>query len=152
MGEDMLANHRAFLDVEQLVKVMGVSSLNSMDTLQGMYTFLNVTKEDLQGEYDFIMYDGTLPSEKQQNAVALQELFNTLASNPELAQVWGYTPEALHTLYMEILKLRGISDAIRYRLSAQQSVGAGQGPVGDPQGSAGPVGQEPSPMLSPEGV
>lgn len=142
MGKDMLANHRAFLDAEQLIKVVGTSLIMDPLEAQGIIDFVSATREDIQGNYDFVIYDGTLPSEKQQNAVALQEMFNTLASNPQLAEMWGYTPEALHTLYLEILKLRGLPNAYRYRLASQQLGGSRLGSTNTAsQGVASAEGQ-----------
>lgn len=136
-GQDMLANHRSYLDVPQMVKVVGPGNIAADPRLaEGMVSFLEVTKENIQGNYDFIVYDATLPSEKQQNAAGLQELLNILMGNPEMSQMLGYTPEIIHDIIIEILEARGVKNARRYRAQAQQPIGVGPG---GPQMGQAPV-------------
>jgi len=147
LGRKMLANLREGLDEQQLVRIIGQSAL--MTNPLGIQEFKQVTKADLVGNYDFLVLDGTLPTQRQATAEALQELLQIMMSSPEAAFVFQYDPQALMT---EILELRGIRNAERFKLSpdkAGQLIGLVQaarnaGGAGGAQG-----GQRPAPQNSP---
>lgn len=144
MGRDMLANHRSYLDVPQLIKVIGSGNIIADPRLQdGVFSFMNVTKDHIQGNFDFSVYDGTLPSEKQQNAHGLQELLNILMSNPEVFAQLGYTPDIIHHIIIDILEARGVKNARKYRAQSIQSTGPITGGPAQNPGVAPPLQQEP---------
>lgn len=141
LGRKMLANLREGLDEPQLVRVIGRS--NEQSNPLGLQEFLQVTKADLAGNYDFSILDGTLPSQRSATADALQELLQVLMSSPEAAMIFGYDPQMLMA---EILELRGVKNAERFKLNPQK---AGQlismvqasrnlGGAPGPQGGKGP--------------
>lgn len=112
MGRKMIANHREYLDDETIVRVTGLST-----DPQAMQQFLAVTKADLVGSYDFRIFDGTLPSERQFQAQALQDMLEVLLGAPQLIPFLGYDPRLL---VKEWLELRGILNPERFEFTAQR--------------------------------
>lgn len=143
LGKKMLENIRAGVDEPTIIRVIGtVNALQEMpDAVQ---QFLKVSPEELVGEYDFLIFDGTLPSQREAQATILQQLLETIMANPEAAMVFGYDPQLLMSA---ILELRGIRNADQYKLTPQktqqliQLVQAGRNLAngGSPQGN--PSGQ-----------
>ena len=144
LGEKMLSNLRDGLDVEQMVRVMGLQLAQPQSPyavgLKDASQFLGVTKADLIGNYDFEVQDGTLPTEKTQTAQLLQEILIQILSNPQAAAVLGLDAKALMT---EIAELNNVRNPERFFLqppvqgalmqAAQQT---GQPQLGQPAGSA----------------
>ena len=166
MGRDMLANIRDGMSVQQLVRVVGMS--NAQNNQQGVQQLLMqpqqmqtpqgpqlipVDKTKLAGNYDFQIFDGTLPSQRAATAQTLQELLQFLVGKPEAAFIFGINPVPL---LQEILQLRGIRNTDRFNLTpdaAQQLIqlaGVARNAVSatTPQGTNGgaqPGGNPPSP-------
>jgi len=121
LGRDLLSNLRDGLDVEQLVRVIGLQavqptspySVNQRDMAQ----FLPVSKKDLVGNYDFEALDGTLPSEKGVTSAMLQELLVGILTNPQAAAILGLDARALMT---EIAELNDIRNPERFFLQPTQ--------------------------------
>lgn len=107
-ARQMLANHRSWLDVETAVRVTGV--LTDPNTIA---QFVNVTAADIAGNYDFTIFDGTLPSERGAQAVALQEFLQFLGANPQAIALLGYDPRKI---VREWLLLRGVRNPDRFLL------------------------------------
>jgi hypothetical protein len=127
LAGDMIKNHQMYLDAEQLVKVIGTGKASTPAGQQGATQFLNVTKADIVGKYDFKVYDGTLPSEKYMQGEGLQGLLEIIMGAPELFMQLGYTPEIIHEIIMESLTLRGIKNVERFRAQAVGLAQPGQG-------------------------
>lgn len=108
LARKMLSNLRDGLDEETYVRVMGELA-NPVD----YYRFTKVSKADLVGEYDFEVFDGTLPSERQVKADAIQEVLLAYLQNPEGILSLGYDPQKLAE---EWLELRGIRNPKRFKL------------------------------------
>ena len=121
LGRDLLSNLRDGLDIEQLVRVIGLQavqptspySVNARDMAQ----FLTVSKKDLVGNYDFEALDGTLPSEKGVTSSMLQELLIGILTNPQAAAILGLDARALMT---EIAELNDIRNPERFFLQPTQ--------------------------------
>jgi hypothetical protein len=112
------------MTVPQLVKAIGES--NVMNNQLGVQQFLLADKTQLVGNYDFLQFDGTLPSIRGAIAEQLQELLTLLISQPQAALIFQLNPSAL---LFEMLHLRGIRNVDQYRLSpeqAQQFIGMAQ--------------------------
>jgi len=120
MARQMLANLRTGLTEETYIKLGGTDM-----------SFIGVTKEDLEGDYDFKVFDGTLPSERNQTAATLVETLGALLQNPEAAQAYGVN---VAEVLKEVLYLRGIRNPERF------INGGGQGNI--TQGTEG-VGEQP---------
>ena len=128
MGRQMLSNLRDGLENETYVKLLENKAIATPE-------FIEVTKADLVGHYDFEVFDGTLPSERMYTAQALEELLAGLLKNPQAAVMLGIDPKKL---LMESLTLRNVRNPERFQLD----LGAyGQPTVGAPTavGPGGPV-------------
>jgi len=129
------------MTVEQFVKVLGESNFQNQQ--QGLAQFLGmsatlppmqnppvgptpplaptplssyrkVNKQALLGNYDFLPFDGTLPSARQALAATLQELLQLLLAKPENSLLFQFNPILLLN---EILELRGVRNPDRFRLT-----------------------------------
>jgi len=135
-GRMMLSNLREGLDVPTYVKILG----DTPESRQGAEQFLAVTREDLVGDYDFEIFDGTLPTEKNELANTLQELVLGILSNPEAAGILGYDPSALTD---EILLLRGVRNPTRFKIQNTQPA-----PINEPN----QPGVDPAGVVNPSGL
>ncbi len=143
LGQKMLSNLREGVDVETYVRTIG--DLANMDAYNG---FVKVDKAALIGNYDFEMYDGTLPSDRDDMANVLQEVLVAIIQNPEGVQIFNLNPSKI---LREIASLKGIKHISRFDVMQTDSYGniiqpptpATNGPVGQPQPPAGAVGPGP---------
>lgn len=151
LGKKMLSNLRDGLDMETYVRVIGDSA-----DLSSMAEFKKVSKDALVGDYDFEIFDGTLPSERQYQAETIMDLVNLLISAPQVNMALQFD---LRALIMEVLELRNIRDPARFMAQMQspeqmqqilpmllngQQQQPGMGPAGQtgaPQGAPGVPGQ-----------
>lgn len=115
LGSKMLSNLREGLDEPTLVRIIGQSHTSQ---LSGIPAFSQVSRADLIGNYDFMVFDGTLPTERNAAALALQELLLAMAKDPRLVFVFNKDPTLLLN---EILDLRGIRNAERFDLTPQRA-------------------------------
>jgi hypothetical protein len=109
MARQMLSNLRDGLDAPTFVRVLGTKAQQAPE-------FISITKENLAGNYDFEVFDGTLPSERAQVAQTLNELASSFISNPEAGMQLGYD---VRKLINEILLLRGVKNPERFLLEQQ---------------------------------
>lgn len=114
MGKKLLSNLRDGLTIETYVKIKGTEA-----NPQEWQTF-HVTRDQLAGDYDFTVFDLTLPSEKVYLASQLQDLLGLMMSNPEAAAQFGFSPSAIMDKMMD---LRGVRNLDQYKLSYQQQLG-----------------------------
>ncbi|SRR6266436_205619 len=113
MGRKMLSNLRDGLDEKTVVNLVGADKAMGAD-------FIKADKEDLVGNYDFEVFDGTLPSEKVLIAQALQEVLTALIPNPQAAVALQIDPRAM---LMEQLELRGVRNPERFTLAPPPTPG-----------------------------
>lgn len=116
LGRKMLSNLRQGLDQAQLVRIIGLQ--NFVKDQQAVQDFLTVDKSMLVGNYDFLIFDATLPSQRQASAFALQELLVALSKDPRLVLVFNKDPQLILD---EVLELRNIRNADRFNLSPQRA-------------------------------
>jgi len=120
LGKKMLSNLRDGLDVPTFVKVMGDQTLFPRDqyavNINDFMVGFKADKSHLAGSYDFDDLDGTLPSQKSAIANVLEQLLQSLITNPQAAAIFGYDPKAL---LQEILELRGVRNPEQFLVSAQ---------------------------------
>lgn len=141
LGKKMLRNLRQGLDAPQLVKVVGLS--NVMEDPQAVATLLPVDKSMLEGNYDFLVFDDTLPSQRTAIAAQLQEVMVALSQNPELVFALGYDPKLM---LQEWFKLVGIRNADRFKLTPQRfaelaGLATASRNTGSANSTQGPIGQ-----------
>lgn len=122
LGEDMLSNLRDGLDEETYVEVVGLNEADleaySHFTLKSGAPKVGVDRTKISGRYDFKMFEGTLPSEKHQQAETLEQtllsMFNAGAEGIQImTQVLGYDPQKL---FKEVLELRGVKHSDRLKI------------------------------------
>ena len=116
LGAKMLSNLREGLDEPTLVRVIGQSATS---LLPGVAAFSQVTKDQLIGNYDFMVFDGTLPTERNAAALTLQAVLEAMAKDPKLVAVFQKDPTLLLN---EVLDLRGIRNVERFALTPQRAL------------------------------
>jgi len=114
LGRRMLSNLRQGLTADVYVRIFG---LVKDPTLDAYFEFTKVNQDDMVGDYDFEIYDGTLPSEKVYAAQSLQEVLAAILPNPQLAMLLGIDPKAV---FYEMLTLRGVRHPERFSISETQ--------------------------------
>lgn len=143
LGRKMLANLRNGLDEATVVRVVG-----RLPATEGA-SFLTVTKDDLQGDCDFEIFDGTLPTEKVYTSQTLQEILAALLASPQAAIALGLDPKEM---LLEMLRTRGVRNPERFLLKGiPQNGSRGEttptatafGPTGTPGSVPPSEGQEP---------
>lgn len=124
VGRKMNCNHRQGLDDEQLVRIVGLQRYmeNAQpDPVTGQESpvrqFLPVDKSTLVGDYDFLVFEGTLPSQRIATANTLLQFGELLMQKPESTVILQYDPKLLVD---EWLSLQGIRNAERFRLTPQR--------------------------------
>jgi hypothetical protein len=113
MGKQMIKNHQQGLTQEVYVKVVGDANADP----QAYADFTRINQGDLVGRYDFTIFDGTLPSERDARAIALQDFLAVLVPNPELVTITGYD---IDLLIREWLVLRGIKHPEAFKLTPER--------------------------------
>lgn len=64
----------------------------------------------LAGGFDFVQYDATLPSDRQQQANMLRDLFGILVQNPETIQLLNKNPVKLLDHIAELYNIKNLGD------------------------------------------
>lgn len=103
LGQQLLANTRQSRTKATYEQIVGpVKALNAP-----FEETILADPERIAGGYDFLPYDGTLPSEKNSQAQILNELLTQVLANPMNAQVLGIDAKKLLS---RISELTGIKD------------------------------------------
>ena len=144
MGRKMLSNTQQGLDLPQLVSVVGLSKV--MQDPQAVQSFLPIDRSMLVGNYDFLIFDATLPSQRMAMAAALAQAADTMMKDPRSIFVLGKDPKLL---FDEWLELMGVKNADRFNLTPQRfaEIVALAGATGNSGGSNVPpngAGQSPN--------
>lgn len=136
-GRQMLFNLQQSLTLETFQKIVGKKADQAR--------FDSFCKRNIGpslDDYDFNVFDGTLPSEKGYIAQSMQEIFLSLMENPMGVQLLA-TSQPLRLLLVELAELRGIKNPERF-LPPMQPPNAINMPVPGQPG-ASPVSQQPPP-------
>jgi len=142
LGRDMLANLRQGLSVETFVRIFG-SAADPMTYQQ----LKPVKPSDLQGSFDFRLFDATLPSEKNVVAETLKEVLIAVLSQPEALMVLQMSPQKL---LFEVLQLKGVRFPQRFLMTPpeqqllMQTMMMQNGPVQPPNAGGNPAAQPPA--------
>lgn len=127
MGRKMLSNHRDGLDVKTFVQLMG----NVPEGVAAYNNFVEADKTNLMGDYDFQIFDGTLPTEKSSIAAVLKEVFMELIANPAIIPLLKLDPTKV---FNELMYLSGVKNIERfYPDQPEAPVQAQPGAEGAPQ-------------------
>jgi hypothetical protein len=104
MFNKLIANLRDGLDVETYVRLRGDAS----DPNE--YGYFKVSRDMLVGNYDFGIFDSTLPSEKGYIAQQIGELLQVMMGSPEAIPMFGYDPRKLLDRMFELRGLRHLQN------------------------------------------
>lgn len=121
LGRMLLANTRQGRTKEVYEQIVGKRALTA--------PFEQVVLADpskIAGGYDFIPYDATLPSDRQNQAMVLQELFTALVSNPDTMVMLQKDPMKLLTHIAELHNIKNIDE---FSLDPQQPLVSPQAQV-----------------------
>lgn len=153
LGRKMLANLQQGLDEDQLVRIIGLQrfiqyaqQVDPMTKSTPITSFIPVDKSSLVGNYDFLVFEGTLPSQRLATAASVLQLGEMIMKNPMAIFALNLDPQLL---VMEWLELQGIRNAERFQLTpirAQQLALLGQaaGNAGGPKAPPGQGGGSPA--------
>jgi hypothetical protein len=141
----MLSNLRDGLDEETYVKVRGLSS----DPNE--FAGFKVTRDDLVGDYDFKVFDATLPSEKSRTASLLGEMLQEMMSNPQAIPMFGYDPRKLFDRMFELLGVKNLNSLKLDPIAQQQMMVAMQMMQGGQPTNANPTQGAPA-QVQPAGA
>lgn len=127
----MLSNLRQGLDEPTLVRVYGQA--NTQQNLQAAATLIpglvppqpgtspaqlqSITKDNLIGNYDLSIFNGTLPSQRQATAQTLMKWLETALKDPRVVLATGLDPALV---MMEVFELLGVRNVQRFRLTPER--------------------------------
>jgi hypothetical protein len=141
LGRKLSINQRQGITLPTYQKIFG----SSEEVLAKWPAFAPEDPAALVGNDDFLVFDGTLQSEKGFLAQNLQELVTTVIQNPEFAMASGFD---LQSALDEIQTLRGTSNVRRFFKPPQvQPVPGATGMA--PGGTATPAGPTVPPGFTP---
>jgi hypothetical protein len=114
LGKQLIANNRQEMDFETFSRIVGMGPHGPSKSIstEELYAAFHTDPLAIATAEDFFMFDATQPGEKAFLAQSLQEIFMTIATNPEMAMVLGYGPEQLRELFGQIYLLRGVNPAV----------------------------------------
>lgn len=144
--EKMLSNLRDGISFETYQKVRGAGA-NPAE-----FQSFKSDRGHLMGNYDFSVFDATLPSEKGYMAQQLGDLLQVMLSNPQSIAMFGYDPRKILD---KMFELRGIRNLEQFRLeqtpNAQPTEPTRPNPIGAPEGAIQP-GEQPPVAMPPGGM
>lgn len=133
MGKKMLSNLRQGLDTPTLVRMYGqINTQREMPAANAlfanvppmqqpgippMYQMKAVTKADIVGSYDFNVFNGTLPSQRQATASVLMEYLQTAMKDPRVTMITQLDPQLM---LFEAFELLGIRNVQRFQLTPER--------------------------------
>ncbi len=115
LGKKLLSNLRQGLDEQQLVRIIGIQRY--LENRDAVAAFLPLDKSQLVGDYDFLVFEATLPSQRTAIAQAILSLGDTLIKQPMAAVALQLDPRLL---VQEWLELQGVRNAERFRLTPER--------------------------------
>lgn len=139
-AQQFVANFQQFMEQPQIVRFKNDNVLNLPPELQAAGS-LTLNKDVIQGEYDFIAHDGTLPGVNGQKVAAISRLLEASAVFPQIFQPAPGNLDPRLLLY-EAAKASGIK-------VENFAYDASQFPPAGPEGGELPPGVTP-PLPPPE--
>ena len=151
MARKMLSNLRQGLDEPTFVRMYG--QINTQQDIQGAVSLVpglvppqpgpqamqmkQVTKENLIGNYDLNIFNGTLPSQRQATANILLQWLETALKDPRIVLATGLDPQLV---LFEVFELLGVRNVKRFQLTPErlQQLMLMAQPPGDAGGSKPP--------------
>lgn len=105
LGQQMIANTRQSRTKEVYDMIVGAKVIDCP-----YEKVILADPKKLAGNYDFLPYDATLPSDRQQQAAVLTDLFTTLITNPNTMQMLNKNPLPLMDYIAELYGIRNLKD------------------------------------------
>lgn len=152
MTQMMLQNTQQFYDADKKFKIAGDLALDAMQ-------FMQVRQDDIQGFYDFVPVDGTLPVDRFAQANLWKELLGQLRNFPQIMMQYD-----MGRIFSWVAQLAGLKNITQFKIqlagpgAIQQQVQAGnlipQPPGGGPMPTTKQANlNEPAqvPMMGPTG-
>lgn len=148
LGKKLVSNIRQGLDEDQLVRVVGLGK--AMEDPAAVQAFLPVNRDMLYGNYDFIIFNATLPSQRIAQAGVLQELLLAGSKDPRIWFILQMDPKLVGLKWLELMGIRNVQ---QYQLTPQRlaelavlsglggSAGSAPSAPGSGQGQPGAGGQ-----------
>jgi hypothetical protein len=147
----IVSNFQQFLEISQAVRF--TPSENTPEALLGVASLV-LTRDVIQGSFDFISHDGTLPGTDGKKVAAIARLLESAAAFPD---VFAPAPGNLNPrrLIFAAAKAAGVNiENFKYRPQDIPSITPPPGapsPVGGaPGGPGGPPGPSPAQLTPPE--
>lgn len=110
LAQMLVQNTQQYYDLEQKFKIAG-------DLLMGNEKFLMVKPEMIQGFYDFVPVDGTLPVDRFAQANLWKEILMGAAQMPFLAQSYD-----LGGIFQWMAQLAGLKNITQFKLAPQMGM------------------------------
>lgn len=127
MSQKLVQNSQQYYDLERKFRIVG-------DLAQDAgRQFMEVTPGDIQGFYDFVPVDGTLPIDRFAQANLWRELLNQMRQSPDLAARYD-----VGRIFEWVAQLAGLKNISQFRIelvsdeaAAQQAERGNVVPLGD---------------------
>lgn len=115
----LVQNTQQFYDIEQSYKIAG-------PLMQNAQAYLTVTPDSIAGFYDFVPVDGTLPIDRQAQAMLWVELMKQMINYPQIMMEYD-----ISSIFGWVSQLAGIKNLQQFKIQVkpdamiQQQLGAG---------------------------
>lgn len=106
LGRQVLSNTRQWRTKDVYGNIIGPQGL--IDAPYESVILTDPTK--LAGGYDFCPYDATFPTDRQQQAQALQQLFEMIVQNPESMKLLNVNPMKLLQYIAQLYNIKNMHD------------------------------------------
>ena len=137
MSQMMVQNTQQYYDLERKFRIVGDLAQEAGEQ------FMNVDAESIQGFYDFVPVDGTLPADRFAQANLWRELINQMRQFPELAQqydvgrIFAWVAQLAGLKNINQFKIQFAPDDVLQRQAQAGNVVAGPGANPAPGGGLG---------------
>lgn len=136
-AQKLVQNSQQFYDAEGKIRRVGDLILEAGDA------FLNVTPDDIQGFFDFVPVDGTMPIDRMAQANLWKEiLMNAPRLGPQIAMSYDWS-----RIFGWVAQLAGLKNINRFKIQMmpdeQLTLQAAAGNVIPLRGGGGPTGATP---------
>lgn len=122
MSAKMISSTQQLMDIERQYRIVG-------DQAQWMGRYIQITPDMIQGAFDFVPVDGTMPVDRFAQANLWQQMFGTMSKVPQIMQ--GYD---VGRIFAFVAQLAGLKNINQFRINV---VPDGMMPQGVPVNTGG---------------
>ena len=122
MSAKMISSTQQLMDIERQYRIVG-------DQAQWMGRYIQITPDMIQGAFDFVPVDGTMPVDRFAQANLWQQMFGTMSKVPQIMQ--GYD---VGRIFAFVAQLAGLKNINQFRINV---VPDGTMPQGVPVNAGG---------------